>query len=392
MTEHPSILIALDWFDPRIYKGIYQFGNEHNWHISPYLYSDRVIPYGWPGDGAICCFGKTLGKFIASLNMPKVDISVWDFGQSIPKVVVDNDKIGQLAAQHFLERGFHQFAYYSWSLVEVNRTRQVAFFEALKKVGVPQANLHVINQPPAKHLSDWAMHQKMILDQLRDLPRPIAVFTGQDNLGASLIEICNRNGIHVPEEIAVLGVDNIEPLCECLAVPLSSIDAQLELLGYTAARQLHRLMNGEIRVTDPQLTIEPLGVVSRQSTDILAIDHPCVVKAVQFIKSRFQEPIILDDIAASAGLSKRGLEKAFLKHLGRTPAAELRRIRLDTAKKLLTESDEKIQTIAVETGYSNSSNLSFAFNRDTGMSPKAYRRKYRPKSRGLDSESNSDSV
>ena len=371
------ILLAFDWYDQRIYRGVARYAKEHNWHLSPYLFSDRFIPHGWPADGAITCYGKVLGKFILSLKMPKIDISVSEIPEEIPRVRVNNAKIGKLAAKHFLERGFRHFAFYNWSIVDVNLLRRKSFFNALKEEGIPPGSLHIINQPPEKIMRNWSAHQEAMLKQLEKLPRPLAVFAGQDNLGVTLIEICERSGIHVPEEIAVLGVDNIEFLCECLNAPLSSIDTRLEDLGYEASRQLDRLLNGEITAAEPPLLISPKGIVSRQSTDVLAVDHPAVVKALQYIKTNLGSPITLQDIANCTGMSKRGLEKAFQKHLGRSPATELRRVRLDAAKRMLTETNEKTESIARACGYSNSSNLSFAFNKETGMSPRVYRKTFR---------------
>jgi LacI family transcriptional regulator len=369
-------LLAFDWQDQRIYRGIVQYASARNWHISPYLFSHRFIPRGWPGDGAITCYGKTLGKFIEALDMPVVDTSVAHMERPVPRVHCDNEAIGRVAARHFLERGFQHFAFYSWSLIQVNQIRMEAFFRSLVEEGVDEDAMHVIRQPPAKILGDWERHRDDILGQLQNLPRPLAVFAGQENLGATLIEICTRHGIHVPEELAVLGVDNIEFLCDCLAVPLSSIDTSLVELGYRAAEQLDRLMQGEISMDEPPVVIPPKDVVCRQSTDILAVPHPAVAKALRFIKDNYSRPITLEDIAAYAGMSKRGMEKAFLKYLYRSPAADLRRIRLGNAKRMLTETDEKVETIARACGYSNSSNLSFAFNKDVSMSPRAYRRAF----------------
>lgn len=373
-----TILLAFHWYDRRVFKGIVRYATEHNWHLSPYLFSGHFVPHGWPADGAITLYGKPLRKFIEDLEMPKVDVTIRDMGQTVPRVTVDDSVISQLAAKHFLERGFKHFAFYSWPMVDVNTLRKEAFFEALKESGVPEENLHEIHQSPDNLLGKWEAHQERIYEQLEKLPRPLAVFTGQDNLGATLIEICSRKGIHVPEEISILGVDDIELLCDCLAVPLSSIDTNLEKMGYLAAQQLDRLMKGEITREEPPILVEPKEVVLRQSTDSLAVAHPAVVTALKYIKEHFSEPITLEDIGEYAGMSKRGMEKAFLKHLGNSPATELRRIRLNNAKRLLTETDEKISAIAYDCGYSNSSNLSFAFNRETGMSPRAYRNRYRP--------------
>ena len=373
-----TILLAFHWYDRRVFKGIVRYATEHNWHLSPYLFSGHFVPHGWPADGAITCYGKPFCKFIDDLDMPKVDVTIQKMAITVPRVTVDDAAISRMAAQHFLERGFKHFAFYSWPTVEVNALRKEVFFQTLREAGIPGEHLYEIQQSPAKMLGQWEKHQQLIYRQLEKMPRPLAVFTGQDNLGATLIEICSRKDIHVPEEIAILGVDDIEMLCDCLATPLSSIDTNLEKLGYTAAQQLDRLMKGEIENDEPPVLIEPKEIVLRQSTDALAIGHPAVVKALQYIKDHFHEPITLENIGEYAGMSKRGMEKAFLKHLGNSPATELRRIRLDHAKRLLTETDEKISSIAWNCGYSNSSNLSFAFNRETGMSPRAYRNRYSP--------------
>ena len=376
-SRPPSILLAFDWFDHRIYRGIAKFASEAGWHLSPYLFSDRNVPFNWPGDGAITSYGPTLGKFIESLDMPKVDVTISKIPQQIPRVVNDNEQIGKLAAKHFLKRGFSHFAFYDWPVVEVNMLRGRHFRDALLEAGVEPENIHTIRQPGARLLRDWKAHEQAILDQINDLPRPLGVFTGQDNLGATLIEVCSHNGIHVPEEIAVLGVDNIEFLCDCLAVPMSSIDTRLEELGYQAANQLQRLMNGEIENDEPPLLVPPGQVVRRRSSEFLAVPHPGVSKALQFMRAEFGSPITLEDVCEQVGMSKRGLEKAFRTHLRRSPAAELRRIRIDHAKRMLTETDIKIEAIARDCGYCNSSNLSLAFKRDTEMSPRAYRRKFR---------------
>lgn len=375
-VNQPSIILAFDWHDNRVFRGIFEYAKEQGWHMSPYLISDRFIPQGWPGDGAITCYGPSLAGFIDSLDMPIVDVSIAKIDRPVPRVVVDNKAIGQMAAEHFHARGHSHYAYYSWEAIPVNALRRDAYFNALQQLGVPQANLFEIHQSNPDILGDWDRHQKDILTQLMRLPRPLAVFTGQDNLGATLIEICVRNGIHVPEEIAILGVDNIDLLCEASVVPMSSIRVRLTEVGYQAARQLDRLMKGEIDNHEPIMQVPPHCVVSRRSTDVLAVSHPAVARAIRFIKQNYKSPITIEDIGEYAGLSKRGLEKAFLKHMNRSPAAELRRIRIDIAKSMLTETDDKIDYIALECGYSNSSNLSCAFKKDTGMSPRNYRVKY----------------
>lgn len=376
-VSQPSILLAFDWFDERFFKGIYKYAKERGWHMSPYLFTNRFIPRGWPGDGAITCFGPSLESFFENLDMPVVDVSVETINRKIPRVVVDNNRIGKLAAEHFHLRGYNYYAYYSWADVSVNKMRREAYFNELIALGVSRNNLFEIKQTPPGMLGDWNLHQSDIHAKVSALPRPLAVFAGQDNLGATLVEICVRNGIHVPEEVAVLGVDNIDLLCETAVVPLSSIRTNLTEVGYQAAAQLDRLMRGEIGNDEPPLLIPPHSIVRRQSTDSLAVTHPAVVNAIRFIRRNFSHPITIDDICIYTDLSKRGLEKAFQKHLGRSPATELRRLRIQNAKRMLTQTDDKIEYIAQCCGYSNSSNLSCAFKKDTGTSPREYRSRYR---------------
>ncbi|MEX0331895.1 MAG: substrate-binding domain-containing protein [Puniceicoccaceae bacterium] len=375
--SQPSIILAFDWFDERLYRGVFNYAKEAGWHMSPYMISDRFIPKGWPGDGAITCYGPSLKEFIDHLDIPTVDVTIEDMPRKVPQVVVDNEQIGELAAEHFHSRGYTHYAYYAWAEVTVNKVRRESFFKGLIKRGVSPEHLYEIKQSPPEMIGDWHKHEADIFQKISDLPRPLAVFAGQDNLGATLIEICVRNGIHVPEEVAVLGVDNIELLCESAVVPLSSIRTNLTEVGYQAAQQLDRLMRGEITSEEPLKRIPPHSVVRRQSTDSLAVTHPAVVNAIRFIRENFGQPITIEDICEYTGLSKRGLEKAFHKHLSRSPASELRRLRIQNAKRLLTETDDKVEYIALCCGYSNSSNLSCAFKKDTHMSPREYRQKYR---------------
>ena len=310
--------------------------------------------------------------------MPKVDVSVSEIPQEIPRVVVDNKQVGQKAARYFLRKGYRHFAYFSWKDVLVNQIRKESFIKILKDEGdVLDECIHVIEQPDESVMMDWREHTECLVEQVKKMPRPLAVFTGQNNLGSSLVEACVSAGIAVPDEVAVLGVDNIEFLCECSVVPLSSIDTHLMDLGYMAAQQLGRLMAGEIDHSEPTIAVASGEIITRRSTEALAISHPGVLKAMEFMRQEFKRGLVLDEVYEHVGLSKRGMEKAFKKHLMDSPASVLRQIRLNYAKRCLTQSNIKIESLALECGYSNSSNLSHAFNREVGMSPQDYRSAYR---------------
>lgn len=376
VATEPVILLAFNWHDERVIRGVYQYAKEHRWHLPPYSASADFVPIGWTADAAITCYGPKVAPFIDSLSIPMVDITIEETPRPTPRVLVDNEAIGRLAAEHFLARGYRNFAFYSWPHLHINQLRMRTFFNALIARGIPQSNLLSIIQSEGENLSHWDLHQKDILRQIQVMPRPLAVFAGQDNLGANLIEICTANRIHVPEEIAVLGVDNNDLLCESSRVALSSIETDIFKLGYEAARRLHQLLRGEITRNAETVLIPPVKIVTRQSTDVLAVAHPAVLAALRYMKQNYQRPITIEDIISSAGLSMRGLEKAFQKHLGRSPAQELRRLRLDEVKRRLSETDHKIEAIALGCGYSNSSNLSCAFRKETGMTPRSYRLKF----------------
>ncbi len=375
--NHKTILIAFDWYDDRVFRGIAQYCKENNWHLSPYFFSDRQLPTRLSGDGAITCYGDATAELIDAMDMPMVDVTLREMPRRVPRVVCDNVQVGRRAAQYFLRKGYKDFAYFSWDEVDVNQMRKEAFIQTLEAEGVSSDRIFIIKQPSDRVICDWDEHIKSLVEQVRDMPRPLAVFTGQDNLGVTLVEACVNAGIAVPDEVAVVGVDNIEFLCECSVVPLSSVDTHLVELGYAAAEQLGRLMRGEIDNSEPVRTVPVGGVVNRRSTEALAVSHPAVAKALQLMRREFMHGLVLEDVCAHVGLSKRGLEKAFKKYLDESPAAVLRQIRLNYAKRCLTQTDVKIEVIALECGYSNSSNLSHAFNREVGMSPQGYRNRYR---------------
>jgi len=149
-----SILVAFDWYDHRIYRGIAQYCAERHWHLSPYLCSDRAIPINWKGDGVITCFGGALADFILSLDMPKIDITRNPLPTPVPRVTVDNDQVGRRAANHFLERGYRNFAFYSWENVAANQVSKDAFIETLEDAGVSGEGIHIIHQSSIQEMGD----------------------------------------------------------------------------------------------------------------------------------------------------------------------------------------------------------------------------------------------
>jgi LacI family transcriptional regulator len=205
------------------------------------------------------------------------------------------------------------------------------------------------------------------------LPRPLAVFAITDDLAADIVSAAALVGLRVPEDVAVLGVQNDELICESLPVSLSSIDNNLEAVGYQAASLLHRhLVHGEPLPDNPVL-IAPIGVVERRSTDIFAVRHPDVQMALRFIKQNFRKPIQTEAIVAATSLSQRALYTAFRQVLGLTIHDQVVRERIDLAKRLLLKTDASIESIAADVGFGETRTMYTHFKRDTGAGPKEWR-------------------
>lgn len=369
-----SVLIALGWGDYRIVRGIARYASEHGWHLSTQMLFTPQVRTGWKGDGAIVSYDPRLAKFIAELQMPCIDLTPVSMPVPIPRVLSDNEAVGDQAAEHLIGCGFRNFAFFGQARVWASAVRGKSFSAALEAKGVDKESVVSLTAPADRLRNDWPRYERAVRKLFRPLQRPLGVYCGQENLAAELVEIFSSHGVRVPEEVAVLGTDNIEFVCESLPVPLSSIDTRQEELGYRAAERLQAYMNGEIDANAEPVHIAPAGVVRRQSTDVVAVSHPGVSRALRHLREHFGEPLCLADLEPIAGMSYRGLQEAFKRMIGRGPGAELRRLRLRQAKRMLLETDAKIDTIAQACGYSNSTNLGTALRRDCGVSAGAYRR------------------
>jgi LacI family transcriptional regulator len=211
---------------------------------------------------------------------------------------------------------------------------------------------------------------------LKQLPRPTAMFATNDEFGRLVIQTCREIDVHVPEDIAVLGVDNDEVICELSNPPLSSIERGAERIGYEAAKLLAKVMTGGAAPSRPML-LGPVKVVTRRSSDTQAIDEPLVASAIRFIWDHVEERLDVDDVVKHVGVSRRWLEVCFGRTLGRSPAAEIRRAQIEHAKKLLVETDMLMPSVAAASGFTDAKLLIAVFRREVGMTPTQFRRDFR---------------
>ena len=362
-----QVLLALGWYHPKTHRGIARFAGEHNWHLASEMLFDQRLPWTWKGDGILTSLvaGKDYEGFIRNSALPSVVIGNSRHGLACPMVREDNEKIGIMAAEYFLKKGFQNYAFF-WTRPHF---RSHSYVQRLKEDGYDCQVLFTPSQDTISHsLNEW-LQQKF-----HKLPKPIAIYCPDDNTGSEVIEAALDAGFKVPEEISVLGTHNDEIICENLVVPLSSVDNDFERQGYEAAALLHRMMNGEDLPND-ELLIPPSQVVSRVSTDILAYDNVDLVKALRFIKNTYSGPIDVDDVVAQSSVSRRSLYNIFKQYLNRSIAAEIQRHRLEEASKLVLESQLSFVEISKVCGFSNYKVFHRNFRKHFATSPREWRKR-----------------
>jgi LacI family transcriptional regulator len=318
-----------------------------------------------------------LVKGCAQLGIPLVDLDDAPPFPGVPKIRPNNTAIGHLAAEHFLERGFRHFAFCGFANEVWSCERRDGFSEALRLAGHRCDVLDL--EYPGVITPDWnAAQTRLLASWLRHLPRPCAVMACVDVRAFQVIAAAQHAGLHVPEEIALLGVNNDVMRCELSHPSLSSVALNAQQSGYQAAEVLDRMLRGE-KVVHADIRVDPIGVVTRLSTDILAVGDKNVSAALSFIREHACRGLSVDEVVAHAAASRSQLEKKFRRYIGRSPQAEIRRVQLARVKELLSESDLPLKSIAGLTGFEHIEYLSVVFKRMTGESPGQYRKRTRPR-------------
>ena len=294
-------------------------------------------------------------KRVKPLNVPMVSLNPT---RRMPCVINDDATIGRLAAEHLISRGFRNigFVLRSDSIEGSEGDRFRSFRKTVEAAG------RTFHQ----------LRMKRLAEELPQLPKPIALMAGDDGPAVQVQYICEDLGFAIPQEVAVMGANDDPLQCELAPVPLTSVHHNQDVRGYTAAKVLDSILDGESPPTEPVL-ITPKGVTVRQSTDIVEIPHVRTATALTFIRDNYSDQITPDSVATTAFLSRRRLDQLFLKHVGWSIDEEIRRCRLDDAKRLLRETDWKYDAISLECGFSGATHFSRTFTRKEGMSPREYR-------------------
>jgi LacI family transcriptional regulator len=325
-------------------------------------------------------FSAPLARTLGALRKPLVNVSsVVEL--PLPRVAPDDVLIGRLAATHLLDHGFRQFAWVGHPRFYYAVRQEQGFREVIEAAGYTVSYFRDRSERsfhPRGRL--WAFDPK-VHRWLRALPKPVASLASNDLWGVQLTEACHQEGLRVPEDVALLGVDNDALLCELARPSLSSVAIPSEKVGYEAAALLDRLLAGGPAPEQP-LLLPPLGVVTRQSSDILAISNPDVVAALRFIRAHSHQPLRVTDVLREVPVGRRSLERQFRQVLHRGIWEEIRRVHLERAKTLLATTALPIAEVARGAGFVDNRNLSVVFRQALGLSPTAYRRQIRGEADG----------
>ncbi|HBO46142.1 MAG TPA: XylR family transcriptional regulator [Planctomycetaceae bacterium] len=362
-------------------RGISSYVREHGYwsfFFQPHGLEDGAPVWlgRWEGDGIIARVNdEQMAEVLSAVRVPVVDLRNSVTTAGFPGIGPDNRLVARLAADHFLERGFRQFGFCGMprGVYRYMDQRRDSFVEILAEAGYVCSAFELSANP--RGARGWDNAQDRLARWIARLPKPVAVMACNDDHGIRVLDACQRAEVSVPEEAAVLGVDDDQTLCTLSAPPLSSVNLDVEGIGYAAAELLDRLMGGE---RPPEKTIElpPRGVVTRQSTDILATDDNEVAMALRFIRERACDGIRVGDVVRHVLISRSSLERRFKAVLGRTPSLEIQRIQMDRAKQLLSETTLSLETVARRSGFGSRNYFSEVFHKSIGLTPGQYRRKY----------------
>jgi LacI family transcriptional regulator len=311
---------------------------------------------------------------IAAAGVPAIELSDGDGTLELPSIRSDNRAIAQLGVEHLFDRGFQHLAFCGFSTAAWSVERGVRFTELVEQRGL---SCHAYQSPPrGSDASSWTAAQRDLTRWLASLPKPVGIMACSDDRGHQVVDACHEFDLAVPEQVAVVGAGNDRTICELSAPALSSVIPNADRIGYKAAELLAQLIEGSTQAERQQL-IEPIGVATRQSTDILAVPDPETAAAVQFLRERACEGATIADVLARVAISRSALERRVRKYFGCSPQTLIRQIRIDRIKQLLIETDLNLGAISELAGFKYCEHMSVTFKREVGMAPGEFRRSKR---------------
>ena len=364
-----------------IIRGIFKYsGNKSEWETSRIpTYLDRLKMLAeYKLDGIITFSGeKTTLDIIAELQIPIINTSSYSSELVVPRVITDNAEIGRKAAEYFIGLGFRQGAFFGNLWTAFAQTRGEGFCAELARHGI-SCSVYSESKEEAGIVglaSHKITEEEKTYAWLRDLPKPVGILAWADSGARHLANICLQRHLHIPDEVALLGVDDDIMECTITDPPLSSVTLGGENIGYEAAHMLDLLMSGK-ELPSREVRLPPMGITVRTSTDTLAVSDPDVASALRYIRAHASEPIGVADVLDAVPLSRRVLEIRFRTRLGSSILEEITRAHVELAKQLLADVEMPNAMVAQRAGFRSINALYVAFRRMVGMSPNAFRNFY----------------
>ena len=340
------------------------------------IWQQKVLPElkAWAPDGVIAHVNSRKAKELLSFKVPTILSALVEpeyLGSTY--FADDNTAIATMAADYLLEIGFKNFAYCGYHHQFWSNERCESFVNKISRAGF---KTDIYRQPNLYSRGFMQEDQVFLSHWLKSLPKPVAVMACNDARAQQVIDACKLADLNVPEQVAVLGVDNDDLVCDTMTPQLSSVALGTEKAGYETAELLDR-MTSRKKIKSPRIAILPTHIEIRQSTDILAIEDPELAKAINFIRTyKHQHETTVDDVVGVTTLSRRALEQRFRKALNRSIYEEIRHVCVERVARMLLETTMPVFQIATSLGFSSSEHIARPFRKETGMSPKEYRRKY----------------
>ncbi|MEM1296202.1 MAG: substrate-binding domain-containing protein, partial [Verrucomicrobiota bacterium] len=358
----------------RVAQGIREYAHHHTeWRflISPETHDlPPASLEGWKGQGVIAlCNTVEEEDVLEGLHCPVVNISGALESTRFPRVRNDYQAIGRKAAKFLRTRGFRRFGFYGVADVWYSQQIETGFGQEIRDQGFDPA---ILRSPSSlRGIQRWNHGQDELEKWLRGLSPPFAILAAHDPRATMVIRACERIGLRVPEDVAVMGVNEDTVTCETSRPTLTSLERNGKTVGWRIAETLHQLIQGE--AVEAERVVPPGEVYERESTQTLAVDHPGLVLVVESIRAHYQQPLSVEHLAAVAGKSRRWLEEIFREELNASPAVFLERVRVEEARKRLEEDPSiALGFLATECGFSGTRQLNMAFQRIHHCRPREF--------------------
>lgn len=363
-------------FNPRAALAIAEQASEYGWDLLDLRYTGGSIPRHVKPAGALIEWLPTepMARLLRKMNCPTVRMGKLPHpnDELLPCVLPDALAIGRLAAEHFAERQFQHLAFIGRRPWSMSKTMYETFRESAIELGCVCHLQRYVGEGLEDPRAKYERRAEQTGQWLANLPRPVGLYAFSPSEGATLYTMCEKAGLSVPEDVAILCRGNNAVECEMAPVSLSAIDEAPDEWGRQSALLLHRLMNGE-PAPDSPVMIQPRGIITRHSTDVLAVKDESVSRAMRFMWDHLEQDLSVDDIASAVATPRRQLERSFRKDLKRGINAELRRKRLERCCELLRSTDLTIADLAAKIGFRSSDYLHASFKQAYKMTPRQYR-------------------